>query len=229
MKILALDSTALTAAVALCDDEKLIANYTLNNLNTHSETLLPMVESVLKLSGLTTNEIDLFACAAGPGSFTGVRIGAATIKGLAFAKNAPCIGVSALEALAYNLRFCDGVICPMMNARRGQVYNAVFEGGKRLCDDRALSVEELAKSLESEKKNIWFCGDGAFLIKPFVEGKENAKFAPETLIYPSGYSVAMCALEAYRNGVRTTAEELAPTYLRLPQAERERLEREKSK
>ena len=229
MKILALDSTAVTAAVALCDGEKLVASYTLNNMNTHSETLLPMIESTLKLSGWTTGDIELFACSAGPGSFTGVRIGAATIKGLAFAKDVPCIGVSTLEALAYNLKFCDGIVCPLMNARRGQVYNALFEGGERLCEDRAISAEELAKSLENETKNIWFCGDGVDLIKPFVEGKNNAKFAPETLLYPSGYSVAMVALKAYENGVSTTAEELAPTYLRMPQAERERLEREKTK
>ena len=194
MKILALDSTAVTAAVALCDGKKLVASYTLNNMNTHSETLLPMVESVLKLSGWTTGDIELFACSEGPGSFTGVRIGAATIKGLAFAKNVPCIGVSTLEALAYNLKFCGGIVCPLMNARRGQVYNALFEGGERLCEDRAISAEELAKSLENETKNIWFCGDGVDLIKPFVDGKNNVKFAPETLRYPPAFTVIVGAV-----------------------------------
>ena len=126
MIILALDSTAQTGSVALCRDEKLIASFTLNTGNTHSETLLPSVEAVLSLSDMTADDVDLFACAKGPGSFTGVRIGAATVKGLAFGKDKPSLGVSTLEALAYNLRGFSGILCPVMNARRSQVYNALF-------------------------------------------------------------------------------------------------------
>ena len=127
MLILALDSTAQVGSVALCEDEKLIAEYTLNTGHTHSETLLPMVESVLKISGYTVDDVELFVCTAGPGSFTGVRIGAATVKGIAFGKDKPCIGVSTLEALALNGVALDGILCPCMNARRQQVYNALFD------------------------------------------------------------------------------------------------------
>ena len=115
MKILALDSTALTASVAVCDDEKLLSEFTVNNGNTHSETILPMIESMLKRLNLTAKDIDVFACSAGPGSFTGVRIGAATIKGLAFGSDKPCIGISTLRSLAYNIQGCGGIICPVMN------------------------------------------------------------------------------------------------------------------
>ena len=129
MLIFALDSTAVVGSVALCRDEKPLASFTIKNGNTHSETLLPMVEAVLKSAGVTVADIDLFACSVGPGSFTGVRIGAATIKGLAFDKSKPCIGVSTLESLAYNGAIpADGkvILCPAMNARRAQVYNALF-------------------------------------------------------------------------------------------------------
>ena len=121
MKILAIDSTALVASVAICEDEVLLGEVTLNNGNTHSETLLPTVEFLLSHLSLTRDDIDLFALSEGPGSFTGVRIGAATVKGLAFGTRKPCVGVSTLEALAYNLRSHDGLICPVMNARRKQV------------------------------------------------------------------------------------------------------------
>ena len=122
MIILAIESSALTASVAVCDGERLLGEYTLNNGNTHSETLLPMAEALLKSLNLTVQQIDLFAVAAGPGSFTGVRIGVATLKGLAFATQKPCVGVSTLEALAYNFPVPKGLICPVMNARRKQVY-----------------------------------------------------------------------------------------------------------
>ena len=144
MKIFACDSTAKTASVALCENNILLAEFTQNGGNTHSETLLPMVESALKTLGLRADDIDLFACSAGPGSFTGVRIGAATIKGLAFAKGKPCVGVSTLEALAYNLVGYEGLICPVMNARRSQVYTALFRSNgevlERLMDDSAIAI-----------------------------------------------------------------------------------------
>ena len=136
MKILALDSTAIVSTVAICEDEKLLAQFTINNGNTHSETLLPMIEASLKVLKLTTDDIDLFACSAGPGSFTGVRIGAATIKGLAFNRNKPCAPVSSLDALAHNLLYTNGIVCPVMNARRSQLYNALF-----LCDRKKLRAE----------------------------------------------------------------------------------------
>lgn len=224
MKILALDSTATTASVALCEDSALIALTTLNAGLTHSEALLPLVEQLLNRAHLTPADIDIFAAAQGPGSFTGVRIGAATIKGLAFGRNKPCIGVSTLEALSYNLACCDGIICPVMNARRDQVYNALFRAQNgviaRLCEDRAIAVGELTTQLSEYSEPIYVCGDGASLMSGFPSHP-----VPDFLLWQNGYSVAQCALRLYNEGVRTTDIELAPTYLRLPQAERERLER----
>ena len=127
MKILALDSTAEACTAALCDDGRLVAEMTVNTGNTHSQTLLPVVEQILKISETSLEEIDAFACSTGPGSFTGVRIGVATVKGIAYGKNKPCVSVSTLDALAYNIRGYDGILCPVMNARRNQVYNALFE------------------------------------------------------------------------------------------------------
>lgn len=232
MIILALDSTAQTGAVALCRDEKLVASFTLNTGNTHSETLLPSVEAVLKLGDLTVDDVDLFAISKGPGSFTGVRIGAATVKGMAFGKDKPCIGVSTLEALAYNLRGFSGIACPVMNARRSQVYNALFrvENGKikRLCPDRAIALADLAEELAAYGDTpVYLSGDGYEMTREALTNC-NLGTTPEELIYQSGYSVAMCALAAHEAGERTTDAELVPTYLRLPQAERERLEKEQN-
>ena len=229
MKILAVDSTAVTASIAITEDERLLAEYTVCCGNTHSETLLPMIESALKTLRLTVSDIDLFACSAGPGSFTGVRIGAAVIKGLTFGKGRACVGVSTLEALAYNL--CDhaGLICPVMNARRSQVYTALFRvrDGRleRLCPDRAVSLDELARELEAyADETVYLSGDGYDMTRAALSACRLGD-TPEEWIYQSGYSVAMCALNAFEAGVRTTDAELVPTYLRMPQAERERLEK----
>ncbi|MBO5306061.1 MAG: tRNA (adenosine(37)-N6)-threonylcarbamoyltransferase complex dimerization subunit type 1 TsaB [Clostridia bacterium] len=232
MLILALDSTAVAASVALCDGEKMLANYTVNLGNTHSETLLPMVEAVLKSAKITAADIDLFAASAGPGSFTGVRIGAATVKGLAFGKDKPCIGVSTLEALAYNLIGFDGIACPVMNARRAQVYNALFEvDGKgalcRLTPDRAIAISELEDELLSQSRTIYLSGDGYEITRDGFS-RLVTKDTPAILIPQNAYSVAMCALGQYEAGVRTTDIELSPVYLRLSQAERKRAEKEKN-
>ena len=181
---------------------------------------------------MTADDVDLFACAKGPGSFTGVRIGAATVKGLAFGKDKPSLGVSTLEALAYNLRGFSGILCPVMNARRSQVYNALFraENGKlqRLCPDRAISLSELSEELAAYGDTpVYLSGDGYDMTRAALTDC-NLQETPEELIYQSGYSVAMCALAAYEAGDRTTDAELVPTYLRLPQAERERLEKERN-
>lgn len=230
MKILALDSTAIAASVALCEDGQLLGEYTVQNGNTHSETLLPMVESLLAHFDMTAADIDLFALSAGPGSFTGVRIGAATIKGLAFGQNKPCIGVSTLEALAANLIFADGLICPVMNARRKQVYTALFRSQsgslERLMPDSAISISELDQILAQYNEHVRLCGDGynitaELLTHPILP-------TPERLRPQSAYSVAQVAKQMYDSGVRTTDAQLSPVYLRLSQAERERLEREKA-
>ena len=236
MLILALDSTAQVGSVALCEDERLIAEYTLNTGHTHSETLLPMVESVLKIAGYTVDDVDLFVCTAGPGSFTGVRIGAATVKGMAFGKGKPCIGVSTPEALALNGVALDGILCPAMNARRQQVYNALFDcDGKaltRLCDDRALAITELGVELTEKypDRPVYLMGDGAKLVYDALSETLGDRLAmlPERLIHQSGYNTALCGLRLYREGVRATDAELAPVYLRPSQAERMRMEKLKA-
>ncbi len=230
MKILSLDSSAIVASVALCEDGKLLAEYTINNGNTHSETLLPMVESVLRLWGLKADDVDLFACSAGPGSFTGVRIGAATVKGLAFGRGRPCVGVSTLEAIAENLSLHRGLICPVMNARRQQVYCALFRSDgetlTRLLPDSALSIAELDELLAAYGEEVVFCGDGYDVTLPALT-KTRPIPTPERLRHQSAYSVAQVALRHYLAGDAVTDTALAVTYLRPSQAERTRMEREK--
>lgn len=228
MKILALESSALTASAAVCEDGKVLGEYTLNNGNTHSETLLPMVESLFHFLGITAKDIDLFAVAAGPGSFTGVRIGTATAKGLAFGTGKPCIGVSTLEALAHNLQVPGGLICPVMNARRKQVYTALFRSNgsqlERLMPDSAIGIDELDELLKAYEEPVYLTGDGYGITAQNL--KHPIGYTPERLRDQSAASVAAVALLAYQNGVRTTDAELVPVYLRPCQAERERMERE---
>ena len=229
MKILSLDSSATVATVALCEDERLLAESTLNNGNTHSETLLPMVEALLRSYGIPVAEIDLFAATNGPGSFTGVRIGAATLKGLAFGSGKPCIGVSTLEAIAENLTVREGLICPVMNARRSQVYTALFRSdGKtltRLREDEAISIEELDEILSTYGEPVSFCGDGVGVTLPALK-KTAALPVPDRLVHQSAYSTAQVALRAYRAGLSTNDAEFTVTYLRPSQAERNYLEKQ---
>lgn len=229
MKILALDSAAQVATVALCEDGRLLAEYTVNNGNTHSETLLPMIETMLGHFGLCADDVDLFAGSNGPGSFTGVRIGIATLKGLAFAKGKPCVGVSTLEALAQNLVGTAGLICPVMNARRAQVYTALFRSnGKtltRLVDDAAMSISELDELLSAFGEAVFFCGDGYNVTLDALQ-KTSVRDVPERLRHASAFSVALCALRAYESGQASDDASVAVTYLRPCQAERERMERE---
>ncbi len=234
MKILSLDSSAVVASVALCEDGKLLAEYTLNNGNTHSETLLPMVESVLKLYGITPSDIDLFACSSGPGSFTGVRIGAATLKGLAFASGKPCVGVSTLEAIAENLSHMKGWICPVMNARRSQVYTALFYSDgdhlDRRMEDSAVSIEELDELLSkktNKEEGVRFSGDGYEITLSALK-KTKSLTVPDRLRHQSAYSVAKVAYRKYLAGEYTTDEGLSVTYLRPSQAERTYLEKMKN-
>ena len=232
MKILSLDSSATVATVALSEDGRLLAEYTINNGNTHSETLLPMVETVLKTYGIGIDEIDVFAATTGPGSFTGVRIGAATVKGLAFGKGKPCIEVSTLEAIAENLTCRKGLICPVMNARRSQVYTALFcsDGEKltRLMPDSAISIAELDELLNGYGEPVSFAGDGYSIT---LEGLKSTQYltTPERLRHQSAASVGAVAYRLALEGNGVSDKEFKVTYLRPSQAERTRLENEKNK
>lgn len=235
MKILAFDGTAKAASVALIDDDRLLGHYTIDNGLTQSELLLPMAENLLQSLKLSFSDIDIFATSVGPGSFTGVRIGVSLVKGLAFGRNIPCVGVSTIEALAENLYPLRGIIVPCMDARRGQVYSATFrcdgETFERLTEDRAISLANLAEELKAfDGEDIYISGDG-YAVATSALSSLGVKLCktPELLINESGGSVARVAKRMYEKGEYTTDIELSPLYLRMPQAERERLEREAEK
>lgn len=223
MLTLAFESSAKAASVALCDGEQFISQSIQCSGLTHSCTLLPMAEDLLKNTGLTMKEIDCFAVAQGPGSFTGIRIGISTVKGLSWAAEKPCVGVSTLAAMAWNGLSFEGTICPVMDARRSEVYNALFEikdgVPTRLCSDRAISLEALNEELNAMHTVPFLVGDGAVLTAEFLRKKGTAfRLAPENLRWQSAWGVAMEA-----NGKpMISSQELLPVYLRLSQAERER-------
>ncbi len=226
MKILAIDSSAVSAGCAVMADDKIIAESFLNIGLTHSETLLPMIQSTLSNVGIKLSEIDCCAVSNGPGSFTGIRIGVAAVKGLAFAENIPCIGVSTLEVIAWNGLGFTGTICAAMDARRSQVYNALFscdgEHITRLCEDRAISIEELKSELLKTEGDIYLAGDGAELCSRELSGALPAiKLLPQALRYQRGAGVAMAARGIYLSQGAISPAELVPTYLRPSQAERE--------
>ena len=229
MLTLAFESSAKAASVALLRDGSLISQYSQCSGLTHSRTLLPMAEDLLKNAELTLSDIDLFAVAHGPGSFTGIRIGVSTVKGRSWACDKPCVGVSTRESMAWHGLAAGGLICPVMDARRQQVYNALFEirEGKpfRLTEDRPLSLAELCEKLRSLDGVPFLVGDGAALTARFLE-KEGLPFrmAPENLLWQSAWGVGMAALDKTPGD----SQSLLPVYLRLSQAERERQERMKA-
>ena len=231
MKILALETSAKSVSVAVTDGG-VVRAYTYQNTGlTHSRTLMPLVDAMLRESEQSLSDMDLLAVAAGPGSFTGLRIGVSALKGLAWAADKPCCGVSTLEAMARNLRHMDGLIVCAMDARRSQVYNAVFaaEGGQltRLTPDRAIALSQLAEELQGDPRPKLVVGDGAQLCYDALTAAGiPAVLAPPNLRMQSAWGVARAALELVRSGGLVSGEELAPVYCRLSQAERERLERE---
>lgn len=215
--ILSIDSSAVTASAALTDGDNVIRSEFVNKGLTHSETLLPMIKRVM--GDVAYSELEAIAITAGPGSFTGVRIGVATAKGLAFKFSTPCIPVSTLEAIAYNFVNENAVICAVMDARRMQFYNALFkvENGKieRLTPDRAISLEDLQKELR-QYENVIIAGDGARLCADNI-GLDNCRIADEELVYQNAVSLAKAA----EKNKKIPPEKLMPVYLRQSQAERE--------
>lgn len=231
MLVLGIDTTAVAASCAVCDlaadgGGRVLVSGTINAKQTHSQTMLPMLESLLKGAAIKLSDIERFAVSAGPGSFTGLRIGISAVKGIAFTLDKPCAAVSTLEALAYNLYGQSCIACAVMDARCNQVYNGIFrvENDKitRLTPDRALSLTELEAELKQYSEPIILVGDGAELAHRAV-GSESIRLAPPALRFQRGESVCF----ASRNYPNISAKELMPGYLRLPQAERERLAKEK--
>ena len=227
MKLLAIDTSAKVATAAICTEEQILAETTVNTKLTHSQTLMPICKDLLANAKIAITELDGFAVSAGPGSFTGLRIGMAAIKGMAFALDKPCYPVSTLEALAYNLSGLQGIACPVMDARCGQFYQAFFaltaDGITRLCPDRAISAAMLAEEISAMSETIWLCGDGAELCYTALQGNSaDLRQAPLGNRLQRATGVAMAA---FASGKAVSAQELIPEYLRLPQAERERAER----
>ena len=227
MRILALESSAGAASACVMEDGKILGEYFVNIKQTHSQTLMVMAQGVLQSTNVPLSSIDLFAVSAGPGSFTGVRIGVACVKGMAMAEQKPCAGVSTLAAMAENLTDLTGIICCVMDARCQQVYNALFqlEDGivTRLTEDRAISIAELAEECTAMQETVYLVGDGAALCDRSAEfmALSNVRLVAEPVRYQRSSGVARVAMEIAAAGETVSAAELLPIYLRLPQAERE--------
>lgn len=234
MLIFGIDTCCMAATAALVDEKVLLAQTVINHKKTHSQMMMPQIEEMFRLSGIDPKTVDAFAAAVGPGSFTGVRIGVATAKAMAQAQEKPCIAVSTLEALAFPLKFFDGIVAPILDARRNQVYNALFkcECGKmtRLTPDRAVSLESLLEELNEINRNVLFVGDGTLVFEEEIKSalKNRAHFAPKLLRMNLAGAVAEIGFEKYQNGEACTYSELVPQYVRLSQAEQDLLKKEQN-
>lgn len=232
MKILAIESSSLTASVAIVEDDVMVSEYTMNYKKTHSQTLLPMIDEMCHLTDYQLEEIDAIAVSAGPGSFTGLRIGSATAKGLGLALNKPLIHIPTVEAMAYNLCFATDYIVPIMDARRNQVYTGIYkgmDGNIEEVEEQCITViEELLEKVKKLQGKAIFLGDGVpvFREKIIAELGTQAAFAPAHMNRQRAGAVAELAKIYYRQGKLETAAEHAPDYLRLSQAERERKEKD---
>lgn len=228
MKILAIDSSSLVASVAIVTDGILTAEYTVNFKQTHSQTLLPMIDEICRMTKQNLEELDAIAISAGPGSFTGLRIGSATAKGLGLALDKPLISVPTLDAMAYQFYCTDKLICPIMDARRQQVYTGVyrFANGvfENIQEEQAISIAELVQMLKDMQSDVIFTGDGIPVYKEYLKGslKEAAYFAPPMMNRQRAAAVVSLAQVYFEKGKMQTAAEHEPHYLRVSQAERER-------
>lgn len=235
MKILALDSSGLVASVALVEGDNLIAEYTVNYKKTHSQTLLPMLDEIVKMTETELACVDAIAVAEGPGSFTGLRIGCATVKGLGFALQKPIIGIPTVEGLAMNLYGTDSLICPLMDARRTQVYTGIYrfeEDQLQIVKDCvAVGVEEILDALNLIGKRVVFLGDGVAVYRDIIEQRMQISYtyAPAHVNKQRAAAIAVRAMEYWKRGCYTSADAFKPEYFRLSQAERERMEKEESK
>ena len=245
MRVLAIDSSGLTATVAVVEETQTVAEYTINYKKTHSQTLLPMIDEVVKMIELDLGTIDAIAVAGGPGSFTGLRIGSATAKGLGLALNKPLIHVPTVDGLAYNVFGCEDIICPIMDARRNQVYTGIYTFSKKAGEKEgtnlvepvfqvikmqmAVSIEELAERLNRYRRPVVFLGDGVPVYENVLAEKLTVpySFAPAYMNRQRAAVVGTLAIQYYKSGKFETAEEHRPDYLRVSQAERERAQREK--
>ena len=231
MLILAFETSAKAASVAVHDGEKLLAESYQNTGLTHSQTLMVMAEDALKQCGKTAQDVTAVAVAEGPGSFTGVRIGAAAAKGFAWGREIPCYGISTLEAMAETLGVYQGYICPVMDARRAQVYNALFYVNQgtitRVAPDRAIALSELGAELKNLSEPVFLVGDGSNLCyNTLSKDVPNLVLPPEHRMHQRAVGVALLAARQAQQGIAPGGAELMPNYLRLSQAEREKLERE---
>lgn len=230
MKILAIDSSGLVASVAVVEDENLVAEYTVNYKKTHSQTLMPMLDEIARMTELELGTLDAIAVAGGPGSFTGLRIGSATAKGMGLSLGKPIISIPTVDGLAYNLCGTDGLVCPMMDARRNQVYTGIyrFEGNCLITVQKqmAADVSEIVEMLNDMQERVTFLGDGIAVYRNIIEEKIMApyRYAPPHMNKQRAGAVAALAEIYFREGKMETAAEHIPEYLRLSQAERERKE-----
>lgn len=226
-----IDTCCMASTAALCDERVLVAQTVVNRKKTHSEMMMPQIEQMFKSAEIDPADVDVFAAAVGPGSFTGVRIGVATAKAMAQAAKKPCVAVSTLEALAHSSKLFDGIVSPILDARRDQVYNALFDCRAgvmtRLTDDRALALLDLFAELEKIDKNILFVGDGTLVFEENIKAAlgDKAFFAPKTISMNLGGAVAELGAEKYKKGESLTYDKLVPSYVRLSQAERDLLEK----
>lgn len=230
MKILALETSAKSVSAAVVENGGVLCSAYQNTGLTHSRTLMPLVDGMLRAADLTCADMGLIAVSHGPGSFTGLRIGVSAAKGLAWTLELPCCGVSTLLAMAQNLRHMDATVICAMDARRNQVYNAVFRAEKgqlrRLCEDRAIGLAQLAEELQNDSSHKIVVGDGAQLCCTYLQQQGiECRMAPAALVMQNAVGVALAAEELAAQGQTVSAHELVPVYLRLSQAERERLAR----
>ena len=231
MRILAFETSAKAASVALTDGNRLLAESYQNTGMTHSQTLMVMAEDMLKQCGLTPADVDAVAVAEGPGSFTGVRIGVAAAKGFAWGRQLPCYGISTLEAMAESLGIWQGYLCPVMDARRSQVYNALFYVNRgiitRLTPDRAIALQDLKEEIKIFAEPVFLVGDGSNLCyNTLSEEIPQLVLPPEHRMHQRAVGVALLARKQAEAGLPGDGAALTPNYLRLSQAEREKLEKE---